>query len=118
MDREKRQRLEANGWRIGSAEELLGLTPAEAAYIDLRLKLGDAVRELRREKHLTQLQLAGLLQSSQSRVAKAEAADGSVSIDLLVRALLVLGATEQDLAEVISRPAARQPGAARRASAG
>lgn len=118
MDHEKKQRLEANGWRVGSTEELLGLSSAESAYIDLRLKLGDAVREMRREKRLTQVQLAALLQSSQSRVAKAEAADESVSIDLLVRALLALGASDKDLAEVISRPAAGPPRtAARRAGA-
>ena len=101
MDKEKRARLEAKGWKVGSAEEFLGLTPEEAAYVELRLKLSDAVRELRKKKHLTQTQLAELLQSSQSRVAKAEAADETVSLDLLIRSLLALGATERDLAEVI-----------------
>jgi len=102
MDEEEKARLEAQGWKVGSAEELLGLTPEEAVYVELRLKLSDAVRELRRRKHLTQAQLAELLQSSQSRVAKAEAADETVSLDLLIRSLLALGATDQDLAEVIT----------------
>lgn len=101
MDKEKKARLEAHGWKVGSAEEFLGLTPEEAAYIELRLKLSDAVREYRKKRHLTQVQLAELLQSSQSRVAKVEAADESVSLDLLIRSLLVLGATHQDLAKVI-----------------
>ncbi len=107
MDKEKKARLEAHGWKVGSAEEFLGLTPEEAAYVELRLKLSDAVREYRKKKHLTQVQLAELLQSSQSRVAKAEAADESVSLDLLIRTLLVLGATLQDLAKVISGRVAR-----------
>jgi predicted XRE-type DNA-binding protein len=107
MDKNKKASLEAQGWRVGSAEEFLGLTPEEAAYIELRLRLSDAVRELRKQKRLTQLQLAGLLQSSQSRVAKVEAADESVSLDLLIRSLLVLGATHQDLAKVISGKPAR-----------
>jgi ribosome-binding protein aMBF1 (putative translation factor) len=102
MDEEKRARLEAQGWKVGSPEELLGLSPEEAAYVELRLKLSDAVRELRRRKHLTQTQLAEMLQSSQSRVAKAEAADETVSLDLLIRSLLALGATDQDLGEVVT----------------
>jgi predicted XRE-type DNA-binding protein len=102
MDKEKKARLEAHGWRVGSTEEFLGLTPEEAAYVELRLKLSDAVRQYRKERRLTQLQLAELLQSSQSRVAKVEAADESVSLDLLIRSLLALGATHQDLAKVIT----------------
>ncbi len=102
MTREKKARLEARGWRVGSAEEFLGLTPEETAYVELRLKLSDAVREFRKRKRLTQVQLAELLQSSQSRIAKVEVPDESVSLDLLVRSLLALGATHQDLAKVIS----------------
>jgi len=102
MDNEKKARLEAHGWKVGSTEEFLGLTSEESAYIELRLKLSDAVREYRRKKRLTQVQLAELLQSSQSRVAKVEAADESVSLDLLIRSLLALGATHQDLAKVIT----------------
>lgn len=107
MDKEKKARLEAHGWRVGTAEELLGLTAEEAAYVELRLKLSDAVRDLRKRKRLTQVQLAELLESSQSRVAKVEAADESVSLDLLIRSLLALGATQQDLARVITGRAAR-----------
>ncbi len=102
MDSKKRERLESHGWKVGSAEELLGLTADESAYIDLRWKLSDAVRRLRKERSLTQMQLAERLQSSQSRIAKAEAADESVSLDLLIRTLLALGASDRDLAEVIA----------------
>ena len=90
MDEEKQARLEAQGWKVGSTEEFLGLTPEEAAYVELRLRLSDALRELRKKKHLTQVQLAEMLQSSQSRVAKAEAGDESVSLDLLIRSLCSL----------------------------
>jgi hypothetical protein len=107
MDKEKKARLEAHGWRVGSTQEFLGLTSEETAYIELRLKLSDAVRECRRKRRLTQVQLAELLQSSQSRVAKVEAADESVSLDLLIRSLLALGATHQDLAKVIGGGVAR-----------
>src|SRR3954452_13003180 len=102
MDKEKKARLEAKGWRVGSSEEFLGLSVDEAAYVELRLKLSNAVRDFRKKKRLTQVALAELLHSSQSRVAKVEAADESVSLDLLIRSLLALGATDQDLAKVIA----------------
>ena len=102
MDKEKKARLEAKGWKVGSAEEFLGMTPDETAYVELRLKLSDAVRDFRKKKRLTQIELAELIHSSQSRVAKVEAADESVSLDLLIRSLLALGATDQDLARVIA----------------
>jgi len=107
MDKEKKARLEEKGWRVGSTEEFLGLTPDESAYVDLRLKLSGAVRVFRKKKRLTQIELAELLHSSQSRVAKVEAADESVSLDLLIRSLLAMGATDQDLAKVISGEGAR-----------
>lgn len=102
MDKDKKARLEAKGWKVGSAADLLGMTPEEAAYVELRLKLSDALRDFRKRKSLTQVGLAEMLHSSQSRIAKAEAADSSVSLDLLIRTLLALGATPQDLAKVIS----------------
>lgn len=102
MDKEKKKRLEQAGWQVGSTDEFLGLTPEESAYVTLRLKLSEAVRRLRRDRRLTQAQLAARLHSSQSRVAKAEAADESVSLDLLIRSLLALGASSQDLAELFA----------------
>lgn len=102
MKQKKRKRLEDAGWKVGSAEEFLDLSPEETEYIDLRIRLGDAVKRLRQEKELTQVELASRMGSSQSRVAKAEAADTSVSLDLLIRSLLALGATRRDLAEAIA----------------
>ncbi len=101
MKPERKRRLEAKGWRVGSAEEFLELTPDEAAMVELRLKLADAVKLLRKDKNITQTQLAKLMGSSQSRVAKLEAAADSVSLDLLIRSFLAMGATTDDLAEVI-----------------
>lgn len=108
MDEEKKKRLEERGWKVGTVKEFLDLTPDEEAYIEMRLALGDAVRELRKQHHLTQAQLAERLQSSQSRVAKAEAADPSVSLDLLIRSLLALGATRDEVAGWISSPDVRR----------
>jgi len=103
MNSTKRKRLEANGWRISSAKEFLGLSEQENAYIELKLTLGENLKKRRLQKKLTQVELAKLLRSNQSRIAKMESGDPSVSIDLLVKSLLALGTTKQDIAGIISQ---------------
>jgi ribosome-binding protein aMBF1 (putative translation factor) len=102
MLEEKRKRLAAKGWRSGSAADFLGLSPEEERYVELRLRLSQGVRERRQRRRLTQAELARTIRSSQSRVAKMEAGDPSVSIDLLVRSLLAMGASSRDLAKLIA----------------
>lgn len=102
MREAKRQRIEAKGWKVGSTAEFLELTPAEAQFIEVKLLLSRWLRVVRQNQALTQQALARLLHSSQSRVAKMESGDPSVSLDLLVRALVALGATADDLARVLS----------------
>jgi len=101
MDRNKRRTLEEAGWRVGTASEFLDLTEAEAALIDMKLALSDGLRNLRVEKSLTQSQVARIIGSSQSRIAKMEAGDPSVSMDLLVRTLLRLGASRANVANLM-----------------
>ena len=103
MDDRKRKRLEAKGWKVGSAKEFLQLSDEEETYIELRLKLAEGLKARRADKGLTQVQLAKAIQSSQSRVAKMEAGDPTVSLDLLVRSLLALGASNSELAKIIAR---------------
>jgi predicted XRE-type DNA-binding protein len=102
MKKTKKKRLESAGWRFGSAGDFLDLTPEEEAFVALKLALSQSLKKRRQRKHLTQFELAKLLKSSQSRVAKMEAGDPSVSIDLLVKSLLVLGVSPKDLAQIIS----------------
>src|SRR5207237_293317 len=92
MDKSKRMRLEAKGWKVGNVDEFLGLTAEESTYVELKLALSRQVREYRLAKSLTQTEMAKLLKSSQSRVAKIETGDASVSLDLLIRSLIALGA--------------------------
>ncbi len=108
MNDEKRRRLEAKGWRFGSAADFLGLTPAEEAYIDLRIGLAAGLRALRLKKKMTQTTLAKLVGSSQSRVAKMETGNPTVSLDLLVNSLLALGASRRDLARLFDAPKRRR----------
>lgn len=102
MRKAKKDRLEKKGWRVGTVEEFLDLSPEEAAYIELKLRLSENVRLRRSRKKLSQKAFAQMIRSSQSRVAKMEGGDPSVSIDLLIRSLLALGASHKDLAKVIS----------------
>ena len=105
MDASRRRRLAAAGWRSGDAADFLELTAEEAAFVELKLALAGYLRELRTRHDLTQGEVARRLGSSQSRVAKMEAADASVSVDLLIRGLLSLGATAEDIGRVIARAA-------------
>jgi ribosome-binding protein aMBF1 (putative translation factor) len=104
MDRAKRKRLEARGWRVGTTREFLDLSTEEAALVETRLRLSQSLRERRTKLALSQAALAKRLHSSQSRVAKMEAADATVSVALLLRALFALGATPRDIATAIRRP--------------
>ena len=101
MKRSKKARLEAKGWKVGTASEFLKLSAEESAYVEMKLALSRSLQERRRRKRLTQHELARLLRSSQSRVAKMEAGDPSVSIDLLIRSLLVLGTPKKTLLRTI-----------------
>ena len=103
MEAKKKRKLEAAGWRVGSAAEFLGLTPEESALIELKLSLGRLVRTARQQARLSQQRLADRLQSSQSRVAKLEAGDSSVSLYLIVKAAFAAGAKRTDVANAIRR---------------
>jgi predicted XRE-type DNA-binding protein len=101
MDKNKKKRLKKAGWRVGSTSEFLQLSVEEQAFIELKVALAEYLKQCRQSRKLTQVQLAEFLHSSQSRVAKMEAGDPTVSIDLLLRSLLVLGTSPRQLAKVI-----------------
>ena len=104
MRSSKRKRLTRQGWKVGTVAEFLDLPPEASAYIELKLRLSESLRIKRKRRKLSQVQLADLINSSQSRVAKMEGGDPSVSIDLLIRSLLALGISDRELARVISSP--------------
>ena len=101
MNPSKRKKLEKAGWKFGSAAEFLALTPAEQAYVDMKLAFARELSRKRKAKHLTQKALATELKTSQPRVAMMEKADPSVSLDLIVRALLALGVKPRKLAAIL-----------------
>ncbi len=102
MDKRKKKVLKSKGYKVGSVEEFLGLSSEESEYIELKLALSDALTKRRKKSNLTQAQLAKMLKSSQSRVAKMEKGDPSVSVDLLVKSLLAMGAKKESIAKAIA----------------
>ena len=107
MNEKKRKQLESAGWKVGSAAEFLKLSPEESVFVELRVVLAHHLRVERESKGMTQTEVAELVGSSQSRVAKMEAAEPEVSVDLLVRTLLALGVTRKGLAKIIAAPTPR-----------
>jgi len=101
MEKRNKRQLKAKGYRIGDAKDFLGLSPEESAYIEMKLALSQALAQKRKQRRLTQLELARKLNSSQSRIAKMEKGDPTVSVDLLVKALLAMGATKKSIAKTI-----------------
>jgi DNA-binding transcriptional regulator YiaG len=102
MDSKKKRALESKGWAVGNAADFLNLSPEETRFIELKLALSASLKAERLKQGVTQMELARLLGSSQSRVAKMEAGDPSVTVDLLLKALLTLGLSKRQVAKIIA----------------
>lgn len=102
MTAAKHKRLEAKGWRLGTPRDFLGLSAAEAAFVETKARLARQFVLLRKKQALTQIEAAKRIRSSQSRVAKIESNDASVSLDLIVRALLILGASPRAIGDAFA----------------
>jgi DNA-binding XRE family transcriptional regulator len=102
MDLAKKELLERSGWKVGSVSEFLELSPKESTLVEIKLALSLNLKE-RRKQLMTQVELAEKIHSSQPRIAMAENGDNSVSIELLIRAMLATGATPQDIGQAIAQ---------------
>jgi ribosome-binding protein aMBF1 (putative translation factor) len=103
MDDAKKKRLASKGWKVGTTADFLGLSTEESDFLELKLSFSRNLKAKRSERNLTQKQLAKMINSSQSRVAKMESGDPSVSFDLLIRSMLALGMSKRELAGAISQ---------------
>ncbi|MBC8424446.1 helix-turn-helix transcriptional regulator [bacterium] len=103
MDGKKRKRLASRGWTVGTAVDFLELSPEEARFIEFKLALSGSLKAERLKQGITQVELSRLIGSSQSRVAKMEAGDPTVTVDLLLKALLTLGVTRKQLCRIIDQ---------------
>ena len=102
MKTDRLRKLRAAGWKVGNARDFLKLSDEEAMLVELKLSLADALKLTRKRRRMSQIELAERMGSSQSRVAKIEAGDASVSFDLIIRAFLAAGATRQELQRAFS----------------
>jgi DNA-binding XRE family transcriptional regulator len=102
VNESRKAQLVRRGWKFGTADEFLRLSPEESAYIELKLLLSDKLKAQRASRQLTQAQLATMVSSSQSRIAKMEAGDPTVTIDLLIKSLLALGVSPREIGRTIS----------------
>jgi DNA-binding XRE family transcriptional regulator len=103
INKVKAERLKKAGWKIGTVDELLGLSAEESALIEMKLSLATSLKHRRIKQGKSQTELAKALGSSQSRVAKMEAADASVSLELMVQALLKIGVSRQEIGRIIGQ---------------
>lgn len=99
MQKTTRRKL-PKGWTEGSVKELLGLTDEEAAIVEMRLRMAERVRKCRVARRLTQKQLADRLRSKQPHIARLE--QGDASLELMMRALLVMGESRKKIARVLA----------------
>ena len=103
MNKSKAKKLKSAGWQVGDTGEFLSLSEAESMLIEIRRALTELLRDARTKNQITQIQLAELISSSQSRVAKMEAFSADVSLELMLRALFALGVTHKRVGKVISQ---------------
>ncbi|MCI5149338.1 MAG: XRE family transcriptional regulator [Candidatus Electrothrix sp. MAN1_4] len=101
MKKEKQRKLEKAGWKVGDTADFLELTKEEAALIDMKISLSKTFHNLRKKAKLTQVQVAGILHTSQSRIAKMEVGDPSVSMELLVKGMIKLGASKKTVGQAL-----------------
>lgn len=109
MKTSKKKKLEAAGWKVGTTAEFLGLSDAEEMLVNMKVALAKQVKAMRQEKKMTQQRLAKLIGSSQSRIAKLETADRSVSMELLIRSLASMGATRAQIGTIVGTRRADKP---------
>ena len=102
MDKTKKKAIENNGWKVGEIDQFLGLDSAEMAIVEMKMALAKTLIEKRKQSKITQINMAKLIGSSQSRVAKIEKGDSTVSIELMLKSLFSLGATKKEIAKVIA----------------
>jgi DNA-binding XRE family transcriptional regulator len=102
MKRSKIEKLEKAGFKVGTVQEFLGLSDQDMALIELKVRLVEMLKKIRGTNRVTQSELARIIGSSQSRVAKIEAAESDISLDLICRALFAMGVSPNAIGKAIS----------------
>ena len=106
MDPKQKAFLEAAGIPVGNKVEFLGLSPAQEAVVEVKVRLSYALRRARKAQGLTQAALARQMGVPQQTVARLESIHKSISVDMLMRALVTAGVSLEAIADEIARGAA------------
>lgn len=106
MKKVKREPLERMGYRITDTQKFLALSDGEMAVIDLKISLIQKLKDVRKAAGITQKQLAKMMKSSQSRIAMLESGSSDASLELICKALFVLGVSSKEIGKSISSPRA------------
>ena len=101
MEAKKKKHLQSKGWVVGDVDDFLDLDQADLAIIDMKLALADTIVRKRKAQKMSQAKLAEAIGSSQSRIAKVEHGDPSVSLEMMMRALIGLGTSRQEIGRAI-----------------
>ena len=88
------------GWKEGGVREFLDLSAEDMAIIEIKARLAREVRKRRKAKRLSQASLAERVSTTQSRIARIEAAEAS--IEMLIRSLLALGESRSRIARLLA----------------
>jgi ribosome-binding protein aMBF1 (putative translation factor) len=102
MNARKKQKLESAGFRVGGVQEFLSLSAEETALVELKSRLFRLLHPARKAAGISQAELASRIGSSQSRIAKMEAASPDVSLDLICKALLALGVSRAGIGKALA----------------
>ncbi len=88
MDVIKQQMLEADGWRVGDADDFLELSPEDSLLVEMKLALSRRLKEYQ-SLPIPQNELASRV--SLSQLQGMENGDSSVSFEFLLRTMLATG---------------------------
>ena len=101
MDAKKRKALETAGYQVTDAATWLGLSPEDEAIVNMRTNFAMEIERICAAKGITQQALAEKIGTRQSGVARMLNHPAKVTIDSLIRVLLLLGTTPKRIAALI-----------------
>lgn len=102
MNQSKTTQLEQAGWVPDETRDFLEMSRADVQLVELKMKLGEYMRDARRHRRWSQEQMAENIGSSLAQIIMMEAADPSISLDLMVKALLSMGASPRDIGRALA----------------
>ena len=101
MKAKKKKALELAGYKMTDSVEWLELSPEEEAIVKIRVNFAMEIDRVCKERGITQQALAEKIGTRQSGVARMLNNPSKVTIDSLIKTLLVLGTPSKRIAALI-----------------